>query len=191
MVRKLSYIYLLIFFLIGAMRNRYLSSFLAGLIIVSPLFFPLFSKINSEIYYLPMMFALGVLFAIHKEHIDIDYKIFFGVILLVFLLKRFDLELYNFCLHITLAIGVVYLSAMTIVKKLKPRYDISYGIYIYAWPIQQLLNFYFPNQNYLFNMIFAIFLTIPFAYLSWVLIESKSIKLGKQLQTYVHNISFR
>lgn len=54
--------------------------------------------------------------------------------------------------------------------------DISYGIYIYAFPIQQsLVHFFHPNPLQL--MIYCILITLPFAFLSWHLIEKKALNL--------------
>lgn len=179
------YLFLLAFFLMGSMKNRYIASSIAGLLVLSPIYYPLFSATNHEIYYLPMMFSLGVLFAINKEYIYIDYRNLIGILLLVYLVKDLDEELYSFVLHISLAISVIYFSSLKIVKKLKLNSDISYGIYIYAWPIQQILNLYFPEQNSFFNMIVATIFTMPLAYLSWTLVEKKSIAIGKNLQRTV------
>ena len=55
--------------------------------------------------------------------------------------------------------------------------DLSYGIYIFAWPIQQLLILKFPNMTWWENAVFALIITIPIAYLSWHLIEKRALKL--------------
>ncbi|MCV6637340.1 acyltransferase [Candidatus Albibeggiatoa sp. nov. NOAA] len=58
--------------------------------------------------------------------------------------------------------------------------DFSYGIYIYAFPVQQTLVYYSQAQWHpLVNALFAIPITLFFAILSWHLIESKALKLKK------------
>lgn len=58
--------------------------------------------------------------------------------------------------------------------------DFSYGIYIYAFPIQQTLVYYSQAQWHpLINALCAIPLTLFFAILSWHLVESKALKLKK------------
>ncbi|MEK7991699.1 MAG: acyltransferase [Thiotrichaceae bacterium] len=58
--------------------------------------------------------------------------------------------------------------------------DFSYGIYIYAFPIQQtLVHFSQAQWHPLVNALFAIPITLFFAILSWHLIESKALKLKK------------
>ncbi len=56
--------------------------------------------------------------------------------------------------------------------------DLSYGIYIYAFPIEQTLEHFFRLNQ--FNLMLAtILISIIPAYLSWHLIESKALKLKK------------
>ncbi len=55
--------------------------------------------------------------------------------------------------------------------------DISYGMYIYAFPIQQtILNFY-PSMKVEYFIIVSIVCTIPFAFLSWHFIEKRALRI--------------
>lgn len=58
--------------------------------------------------------------------------------------------------------------------------DLSYGVYIYAFPIQQLAVALWPNMQWWQNVLFALPLTFGFAWLSWRFIEERSIKLGRR-----------
>jgi peptidoglycan/LPS O-acetylase OafA/YrhL len=55
--------------------------------------------------------------------------------------------------------------------------DYSYGLYIYAFPIQQALILYFPGIRPLALFGVAFLLTLICAMLSWHLIESPALKL--------------
>ena len=48
---------------------------------------------------------------------------------------------------------------------------ISYGVYIYAWPIQQTIAYTFPEFDPFDNVIVSTLLVIPIAFLSWRYIE--------------------
>lgn len=57
------------------------------------------------------------------------------------------------------------------------RVDLSYGIYLFAWPIQQMLSakHVLVNEPYL-DFLLALLLVLPVAALSWFLIERPSLK---------------
>ncbi|WP_395051087.1 acyltransferase family protein [Flavobacterium sp.] len=57
--------------------------------------------------------------------------------------------------------------------------DMSYGIYIYSFPIQQTLVYFFKMNTY--NLMLAsVLLSIFFGYLSWHLIEKRALKYKKR-----------
>lgn len=71
-------------------------------------------------------------------------------------------------------------KAPAFLLKLNPKYDLSYGVYIYAFPLQQLAVYlYGSDRNWsdlLFNSGFALLLTLLFAFFSWTCIESPFLK---------------
>ena len=63
------------------------------------------------------------------------------------------------------------------------RGDLSYGTYLYAWPVQQLVLFYFGAALH-FNLFFILSLafTLVVAWLSWHLVERPFLQLKKAPQ---------
>ncbi len=60
--------------------------------------------------------------------------------------------------------------------------DFSYGIYIYSFPVQQTIVYYYGNQMPVAQMIFLSFLfTIPLAMFSWFVVEKRALKLKNSL----------
>ncbi len=57
--------------------------------------------------------------------------------------------------------------------------DVSYGLYIYAFPVQQLIVLHFwPEMISISEMfIYSLLLTLPLAWISWKLVEEPSLKL--------------
>ena len=55
--------------------------------------------------------------------------------------------------------------------------DFSYGIYIYAFPIQQLLYSLGVGRSVLTNTLLSFAISLAFAYLSWHLIEKRALAL--------------
>lgn len=65
--------------------------------------------------------------------------------------------------------------------------DISYGVYIYAWPIQQAV--YRPNQSPWENAAIATPIVFALGYMSWQLIEKPALRLRKVLAFMGSNYS--
>ena len=55
--------------------------------------------------------------------------------------------------------------------------DYSYGLYIYAFPIQQTILYFFPKINFTLYTLSSILITHIFAVLSWHIIEKKALSL--------------
>ncbi|MFG5777012.1 acyltransferase family protein [Comamonas sp. J-3] len=56
--------------------------------------------------------------------------------------------------------------------------DPSYGIYLYAYPVQQtMLNFFYPTLNFYISMLFSAVITVTLAYISWQIIEKSALRL--------------
>ncbi|MCL2467054.1 MAG: acyltransferase [Micrococcales bacterium] len=71
-----------------------------------------------------------------------------------------------------LAYVVLYLGALIRSPRLVATHDISYGVYIYAWPAQQLLAI--VGVHHLGLVVYdlaAVALTVPLAIASWLLVE--------------------
>ncbi|GAB5413087.1 MAG: acyltransferase [Congregibacter sp.] len=58
--------------------------------------------------------------------------------------------------------------------------DPSYGIYIYAWPVQQLVTMWFPEEGPYFNTAVATAIVVLLAVLSWRLIEKPALGLKRR-----------
>lgn len=60
--------------------------------------------------------------------------------------------------------------------------DFSYGMYIYSYPVQQTIVYYFGHQIGVPKMIFLSFIfTIPLAMLSWFIVEKRALRLKNYL----------
>jgi peptidoglycan/LPS O-acetylase OafA/YrhL len=89
-------------------------------------------------------------------------------------------------LYYVSAFALPYCSAYIGLTKLAPlpyfhRGDYSYGVYIYGFPIQQAIAFYFPHlRNWLFSFALAFPLSVAFATMSWHLIEKPALGVRKR-----------
>lgn len=123
-------------------------------------------------------FISGMLFFLYKDLHKPNLKITIGLIILYFVFAfvgEFNyLRILN---YIIIPYLVFYLSFIPgKLNNFGKHGDFSYGMYIYAFPIQQLLVFLSSNQiSILLLVIFSIISTIPFAIASWHFIEKKSL----------------
>ena len=69
------------------------------------------------------------------------------------------------------------------------RGDASYGIYIYAFPIQQALRLYFPEIDPLTLFAGAMALTTPLALASWHVIEKPCLDSRKAIVSATADIA--
>ncbi len=97
----------------------------------------------------------------------------FFVIFSVFNIQQFNpfpLCLVSMCM-------LVFFTGFTKKVQVHLNTDISYGLYIYAFPVQQTIFMFSDNNSPLFFLLKSLALTLPFAIASWYCIEKKFIKL--------------
>jgi peptidoglycan/LPS O-acetylase OafA/YrhL len=125
-------------------------------------------------------FAFGALFAVNQDRIKVDYKLFLGLCLLVLLSWRY-VNVIRILFPFTISVFMLYFSTDKYVMKLRPRYDISYGLYIWHFLIQQIIVYYCGAMNvYMFFMI-SLAITALVSLLSFILVEERSINYGYKL----------
>lgn len=138
----------------------------------------IFSTIKIGVLLPFVLYFIGGVFlaAINFEKYIQKKFIFFITVLLVFSLY---LKIYILLKYILLPLLIVPLGLLqfySVDRKLKSIGDLSYGVYIYSFPIQQTL-IYFFRFNYLQLMYFSFIISFGFAFLSWNFIEKKAKKL--------------
>ena len=82
-----------------------------------------------------------------------------------------------------LAYAVIVAGTLLRTSRLRLRNDLSYGMYIYAWPVQQLLAM--AGLTWLPPLAFfalATVLTVPLAAASWFLVEKHAMSVKSRLQ---------
>lgn len=121
-------------------------------------------------------FLLGAAFYINRKHIPIDYRLFALACLVSGL--AFGEEWFNLLFPLSFTYIIIFLVyAPPVIALDKWVGDISYGVYIYAWPIQQCVNYWLPDLSPYGNTAVSTLLVLPIAYLSWKWIELPAINL--------------
>jgi len=128
-----------------------------------------------------LMFLAGALLCRFRNVIPARWSLV--AVSLVIVLGGSLLPNYRVIAAIPLAYAVVVSGALLHHKRMRLETDVSYGIYIYAFPVQQLLvmcGLAFVNP-FVFTVIAAIF-TLPLAMLSWFLVEKPAVSLKSRLK---------
>lgn len=123
-------------------------------------------------------FMLGALAYFYRTHLPISLRIMTCFwIVLPFLNSSFIMKPF-FTIVISYSVLVfAYHPWLHKFNNFAKFGDFSYGLYIYAFPIQQTIIHYFPQISISVFCISSFFTTLLFAIASWYLIEKKALSL--------------
>jgi peptidoglycan/LPS O-acetylase OafA/YrhL len=125
---------------------------------------------------LPFLFATGAALYVHRVRVPLSIGIAIGLAAAAFLASGG--AAYRPLLFLAEAYGVVWLAlAPPWRPALDPRHDLSYGIYLYGWPVQQALQALWPNLAPAPALALALAVTAAVAALSWFLVERPALAL--------------
>ena len=133
-----------------------------------------------SIYFLSIFLGGSTVYLI-SDKLNSSWKIF--ILSIIFCIIIMSSIPYIIAMEIC-AIPMIYIILVISIKLKSPKWiqknDISYGIYIYAWPIQTVIscfwNIYSIPHNITAYIIICMILTIILATLSWFLIEKPILK---------------
>jgi peptidoglycan/LPS O-acetylase OafA/YrhL len=180
------YIFVSILGLVGIYRKKIAIAILFLVMVFGYLFFQdkiiyiVFPVIGAGLlYYISIVFFLaGMVFYLYRDKILLNWAIL--LCLLVFWIASFKTSFLIPISFFFIPYLVMYTAFFTNKKmnSFGKNRDLSYGIYIIAFPIQQTIIYLFDNRiNPLLLFILAIAVCIPLAALSWHLIERPALSL--------------
>lgn len=76
-------------------------------------------------------------------------------------------------------LAVAALGSGTILSKINNRNDISYGVYLYAWPIEKTLLWFGFSTNLIILGVTTFVLAVIAGSISWFLVEKPAMRLGR------------
>lgn len=178
----LAYITLGSLYLIGLGKVRWLSSLLCLIIITEPLMpykgLLFASSDNNAIYLLAPSFALGAFLAINKNNYKTNIYIPFILFISQFIFNSEVISSLLMCLSTCLF--MLHISSMKTVIRLNLKHDISYGVYLWGFPVQQIISQNFTTPP-IVNIATSVLFTITIAFASWFFVEKPSLKLAKKI----------
>lgn len=130
---------------------------------------------------LPLVFATGGVVYLWRERVPLSL---IGLATALFLTAALAwTPLYKAALFVTTGWGVLVLvlhPALTRIG-LEPASDLSYGVYLYGWPVQQVLYAVFPALGAAALLAPALAITLLVAALSWHLVERPALDLKRRM----------
>lgn len=124
-----------------------------------------------------VQFLTGVLCYHFKDHIIIPRTGIIFIPLLILLSLWLNSWLYTAYLLIPALVICTGAFAVHYIKEITPGPDLSYGIYVFAFPVQQLIANYLHPQSPLLFFILSMTAVCPLALLSWHVVEKKALRL--------------
>ncbi len=187
------YLFLMVMGLLFIFKNKWIALGIFGGCVLCHLFLreeldkiviPILGIDFNHFYELFLFFFSGMLIYLFRNLIPFNLIGLSIAIILIFLAKFIPEFTFLYLLIIPYLVFYFVFSKNLPLNKTGKFGDFSYGIYLYAFPVQQLLVYLFPLT---FNVPIFIFLSIictfPFALMSWNLIEKPCLGMRKKLAT--------
>ena len=125
-------------------------------------------------------FLMGVVAYLNRERVVLNGRI--ALLALILVVVSFGKDWFDYVFAPSYIYLLFYLSYCPPHFKADEKIgDISYGIYIYAWPVQQLSMMMFPGTYPVFNIVTSSLLVIPIAWLSWHYVEKPTLAYKNRL----------
>jgi peptidoglycan/LPS O-acetylase OafA/YrhL len=167
----------------GCVKNRNLANTSIGVLLVIPIVAPgralLIDNDVSDLS-LGVFFAAGSLLYVNRNSIPLEGRALILLILVAVLSYR--TPNYELACGAVIAYGVLWIALSRKIKLPLFIRDYSYGIYLYGWPIEQIINHFMPQAGPYTMALIA----LPAAWLagaaSWFLVEKpgQSALLGRK-----------
>ncbi len=139
-----------------------------------------------------LMFAIGGLLSAYKDELGGPVLRSFGTasLLLIFSLAFFDVRpLTSLMYHWFFAVACIWISKHWLFLPIIPNKigDLSYGVYLFSFPIQQVLIQYgFQNKPVSVFIFASTVVTIAFALISWHFVEKPFLRSKVSSKPRVH-----
>ena len=173
------YMWVAIIGALGVIKNR---SAFNGVIFVSLLIymsspdnFPV-TQVNGLVQN-PLFFAIGGFFYVNRDFIPLNPAMLIAFILFMALVPGAGANQALVCLFISYLIFFIVFFPPLYAIPTDRLGDISYGVYIYAFPVQQLIAHFYTGVSPIAMLAISLPVVIGMAYLSWRVVERPALRL--------------
>ena len=176
------YLAVVAFGLAGLFAHRNTASVLLGLYLAATFAIvaaglPLHVKVDN-LFTLSQPFAVGMLMYLWRDRLPVSWLVLAGLVVLAAGLRPTPLFAPAFVAAVSYATIVFALRPGGAIRAYNRLGDYSYGIYIYAFPIQGLVVWLWGPLTPMQNMALAFPITLVLSVLSWHLVERPALRWG-------------
>ncbi|CAJ1587162.1 acyltransferase [[Mycobacterium] wendilense] len=172
--------------IVGLAKFRWVSPVIlvlavAGAAMLPPLTFPGVWTIPQLAMRCAIMFAAGAVLYHWRDVIPARWSLV--AVSSVIVMAASVMPDYRLVGGLPLAYAVVVSGILVKKKRLNIRTDVSYGMYIYAFPVQQLLAVAgLSAMNPFLFFVVSVAATLPLAAASWFLVEKRALSLKRRIK---------
>lgn len=134
----------------------------------------------DNVRYFSLFFGMGVLSFLLRDVLVLDWRIW-AVLGGVFYVAL-GTPVGELATALFLGYGALLTAALPagLTRGYANRYDLSYGVYIYACPVQQAVVQFLPHWGIADQILVASIVSLGLAYLSWVFVERPALALRRR-----------
>lgn len=134
-------------------------------------------------------FFIGAAFYIFKDNVILSKRIFFTACT-VLLLAAVQSEIFFWIYTSSIAYIILYLAYIPSgwIRLFNKIGDYSYGMYIYAFPVQQSIAFLAENITITEMLVVSFIITVLFSILSWHFVEKKCLAMKGRSPVSINEI---
>ncbi len=123
-----------------------------------------------------LFFFAGMLLYAYRRKVPVD-----GLVATLLAGAAFALPRPNPLVYLALPYGVLAVASAPALRRLKPRHDLSYGLYVYGAAVQQSVATLLPDRSAMTNLAVSLPIGLVLAFASWRLVEAPAIRCGRSL----------
>jgi peptidoglycan/LPS O-acetylase OafA/YrhL len=146
-----------------------------------PKFWPFGYLTSSDRWHIPIaLFLIGSFIWRNRYSVPLSFPLL-GLFLFVGALFH-DTPKFEIAYFACLTYVVFFVAYVPVLPVIKYR-DLSYGVYLYGWPVQQLVEHFRPDSTAMFNMVWSMLIALALAFVSWELLEKHALKFKGHVTT--------
>jgi peptidoglycan/LPS O-acetylase OafA/YrhL len=125
----------------------------------------------------PLFFVIGAFFFVNRDYIPINTVALLVLTACVILFRNSEYGFFLYTLYISYFI--FYIAFLEALNKFNPDKigDLSYGVYIFAFPVQQVAANYITGISPVSMMAVTLPVVLCLAYFSWTFVERPALRL--------------